>query len=163
MNEEKKWFRKTWFKILTFICLFPLWAIIVWTDPKEKRGVKIFGVVLFILWVAFVCWRILDTEPGLPRETLTAWEQGPAEKRLQMLSAPISISSSQPFTVFDCLVGKTRSEVKELLGSPDALTDQKNFIYRVKKPNQSKMRTFLIIRFDNQGKASEKGIRMSSK
>ena len=55
-KPEPKWFQSFGWKILTFIFLMPIWVVIIWTDPAEKRPMKIFSVVMLIIaiWAGFL-------------------------------------------------------------------------------------------------------------
>jgi len=52
---QKKWYRQTWFLILTFLLVTPLWTLIVLTDPDQSTGVKVVAAILLGLYVVFIC------------------------------------------------------------------------------------------------------------
>ncbi len=39
----RRWFRRRPVKLLTFVVALPVWAVLVWTDPDERKGMKIFA------------------------------------------------------------------------------------------------------------------------
>ena len=64
--RQRKWFRRPWFKIATFVLLMPVWAVIVWTDPDERRPMKIFAFVMLALGA---CFAALNDRPEGPRDS----------------------------------------------------------------------------------------------
>ncbi len=53
--KPKKWYHEPWFKILTFIFLTPVWALIVLDDPGSTAGVKVLAVLILLAYFFFVC------------------------------------------------------------------------------------------------------------
>ena len=49
MSEKKKWYKSTWFTILTLIFIFPLGLFLMWKYMDWKRWVKILITVLIII------------------------------------------------------------------------------------------------------------------
>lgn len=57
--KPKKWYMSTEVKIITFLFLTPLWALIVLDDPDSTTGVKIVAALLLIFYVLFICFPVL--------------------------------------------------------------------------------------------------------
>lgn len=55
IKPPKKWYRETWFLILTFLFLTPLWTLIVLDDPDQSTGVKILAAILLVFYFIFIC------------------------------------------------------------------------------------------------------------
>lgn len=49
MSEKKKWYKSTWFTILTLIFIFPLGLFLMWKYMDWKRWVKILITVLIVI------------------------------------------------------------------------------------------------------------------
>ncbi|HDI6744083.1 TPA: calcium-binding protein, partial [Staphylococcus aureus] len=49
MSEKKKWYKSTWFTVLTLIFFFPVGLFLMWKYMKWKRWVKILITVLIAI------------------------------------------------------------------------------------------------------------------
>ena len=54
-EPPKKWYRQSWFLVLSFLFLTPLWTLIVLDDPDQTTGVKVLASILLLVYVVFVC------------------------------------------------------------------------------------------------------------
>jgi hypothetical protein len=61
VKKPKKWYMATWFKLLTFLFITPLWSLIVLDDPDSTAGVKILAVALLLFYVFFICLPLVGT------------------------------------------------------------------------------------------------------
>jgi hypothetical protein len=52
--RPKRWYRQTWFLVLTFLVCTPLWAIIVLDDPDQGTAAKVFAAC-WLLFFVMVC------------------------------------------------------------------------------------------------------------
>lgn len=55
IKPPKKWYRQSWFLILTFIFLTPIWTLLVLDDPDQSSGVKILATILLVIYIVFIC------------------------------------------------------------------------------------------------------------
>ncbi|HCS39653.1 MAG TPA: hypothetical protein DIW44_08715 [Anaerolineaceae bacterium] len=52
--KKKKWYRRTWIKILTFFLLMPVWCVIELSDPDARSGFKVMAGVLLVFFITLV-------------------------------------------------------------------------------------------------------------
>lgn len=57
-----RWYRRYWFKILSFLFLTPLWALIVLSDPGERRTTKVVAALVLIASFAAIGVLALDED-----------------------------------------------------------------------------------------------------
>jgi hypothetical protein len=53
--KKKKWYRRTWVKIFTFIFLMPVWCVIELSDPDARNPLKVFAGILLVFDVNLIC------------------------------------------------------------------------------------------------------------
>lgn len=51
---KKKWYRRTWVKIFTFIFLMPLWCVIELSDPDARSGLKVLAGILLVFFINLI-------------------------------------------------------------------------------------------------------------
>lgn len=51
----KKWYRRTWVKILAFIIAMPVWSVIELNDPDSKKIMKILAAILLVFYINIFC------------------------------------------------------------------------------------------------------------
>lgn len=54
LKPPRKWYRRTWFYVLTFLFLTPLWAIIVLDDPDQTTAAKVLATILMVVYVVSI-------------------------------------------------------------------------------------------------------------
>ncbi|MBA8777712.1 Ltp family lipoprotein, partial [Staphylococcus schleiferi subsp. coagulans] len=71
MSEKKKWYKSTWFTILTLIFIFPLGLFLMWKYMDWKRWVKILITVLIaiIAIINFTGTSESDNQPSKEQTT----------------------------------------------------------------------------------------------
>ncbi|MRS04475.1 hypothetical protein EG832_14845, partial [bacterium] len=52
--KRKRWYRRTWVKIFTFIFLMPIWCVIELSDPDARRGLKVLAGILLVFLINLV-------------------------------------------------------------------------------------------------------------
>lgn len=52
--KKKKWYRRTWIKILTFFLLMPVWCVIELSDPDARSGFKVMAGVLLVFFITLL-------------------------------------------------------------------------------------------------------------
>ncbi len=52
--KSKRWYRRTWVKIFTFIFLMPIWCVIELSDPEARRGLKVLAGILLVFLINLV-------------------------------------------------------------------------------------------------------------
>ncbi len=81
--KKKKWYCRTWFKVLAFILFMPLWCVIELVDPDSRKGVKIFSGVLLAFFVNALCFFLywfITTNPS--KANLLNWYQNLTKQSL---------------------------------------------------------------------------------
>ena len=51
----KKWYRRTWVKILAFIFVMPVWSVIELSDPDSRKIMKILAAILLVFYINIFC------------------------------------------------------------------------------------------------------------
>ena len=146
--KPRKWFRRPWFKILTFIFATPVWVVIVWLDPDEKRGIKVFAGIVLALGIAVTAFQNFGPEAQARRAQQREWNEADGASRLEMLTDSASHSA------FDLLGDATREEVIAMLGSPDATTGDGSIVYHLGSTNQPQGGLTCTLQFDDAGKVN---------
>lgn len=75
-KKRKKWYFRTWAKILMLILCLPLWCVIELGDPDSRRWVKILSGVLVAFFINILCfflYWLVTTNPS--RANLLNWYQ----------------------------------------------------------------------------------------
>jgi len=52
--NKKKWYRRSWIKILTFFLLMPVWCVIELSDPDARSGFKVMAGVLLVFFITLL-------------------------------------------------------------------------------------------------------------
>lgn len=52
--KSKRWYRRTWFKILLFIFLMPVWCVVELSDPDARSGLKVFAGILLVFFINLI-------------------------------------------------------------------------------------------------------------
>jgi hypothetical protein len=50
-QKRKRWYRRTWIKILTFIFLMPVWCVVELSDPDARSALKVFAGILLVFYI----------------------------------------------------------------------------------------------------------------
>lgn len=75
-KKRKKWYFRTWAKILMLIICLPLWCVVELGDPDSRRWVKILSGVLVAFFINILCfflYWLVTTNPS--RANLLNWYQ----------------------------------------------------------------------------------------
>lgn len=145
--DGKRWFRRPWVKILTFIVFLPLWAVIIWTDPAEKRRMKIFAAVMLALGIGAEMAMYYDPLAVAEREMSLKWGTATPLERQRMLSHTLNFRTLAFGYLDDC----GREKIVGLLGKPD-ITRNREFVYFVEDTNHVATNTTLSIHFNKNDK-----------
>ena len=146
--KPRKWFRRPWFKILTFVFVMPVWVLIVWLDPDEKKGIKVFAGVVLVLGIAITILQNFGPEAQARKALQRKWIGANSTARLEMLTDGASHSA------FDFLGDATREEVIAMLGSPQKTTDTGDLVYQVDSTNDTQPTATFTLTFSDEGKIS---------
>ena len=146
--KPRKSFRRPWFKILTFVFVTPVWILIVWLDPDEKKGLKVFAGVVLALGIVVTILQIFGPEAQARKALQMEWDEADGASRLEMLTDSASHSA------FDLLGDATREEVIVVLGSPDATTADGSIVYHLGSTNQPQGTLTCTLQFDDAGKVN---------
>ena len=119
------WYRQKAVKIAAFVVCLPLWAVLIWTDPKERQSIKVMAGILMVAVVAVLAMNVLATSPTT---SYPGWETASPTERLEMLSELPTPGQRGPFSEIS---GKSQADVQALLGQPDEITSQGDFIYHI--------------------------------
>ncbi|MBA4385387.1 MAG: hypothetical protein C0410_11675 [Anaerolinea sp.] len=49
--KRKRWYRRTWIKILTFIFLMPVWCVVELSDPDARSALKVMAGILLVFYI----------------------------------------------------------------------------------------------------------------
>jgi len=147
-RKTRRWFRRPWCKILTFIFLTPVWVLIVWLDPDEKRSMKVFATVILALVLAVSIQRFFGPDAVAERKMRLKWDNASPMERLGMLS------SNGGHFAFRIISDGTPAKIKDLFGSPDQVTGGGDFVYYIKDSHTGGTNAMYRIRFGKDGKVS---------
>ena len=146
--KPRKWYRRPWFKILTFIFVTPVWILIVWLDPDEKKGLKVFAGVVLALGIAITILQNFGPEAQARKALQREWDEADGASRLEM------ITDSASHSAFVLLGDATREEVIAMLGTPNDTTDSGSIVYNLGSTNLPQGGLTCTLQFDDGGKVN---------
>jgi len=142
--KKKRWYRRAWFKILTFIFLMPVWCIIELSDPDARGGSRVMAGVILVFYVnAFslaIYWFFSTNSSAVNLSNwyhyLTGQANNTAPGDFVQVQGTVQDSGNKPFSLVE-LQAKVYDENGNLIGNSTQYLDSSTLVPG--SPSQFKM------------------------
>ena len=133
--KKKRWYRRTWVKIFTFLFLMPIWCVIELSDPDARSGLKVIAGILLVFFInlisLFLYWFFTTNSS---RANLYNWYQyligqaaNSAPGEFVKIQGTVQNPGNTPFSLVE-LQAKVYDENGNLLGNSTQYLDATSLI-----------------------------------